>query len=126
MRLPWVSRDVHDRCMASYGNDLNAAIGREQHAERRYDALLEKYDALVDRLLNPKVALAPSPQPAPEKKDSVIAKTIRAEAGGDPRLAAHFWKRCKEIKTEHPDWEDSQVADELAKWDSTFVEAHAP
>lgn len=122
MRLPWVSRDVHDRCMASYANDLNAAIGREQHAERRFDELFERFLALA----TPPVAVAPVSQPAPEKKDSVIAKTIRAEAGGDPRLAAHFWKRCKEIKAEHPDWEDSQVADELAKWDSTFVENTAP
>lgn len=119
IRLPWVSRDIHDRCMASYQNDLNAAIGREQTAQRRYDDLLERFLALA----TPPLPLANAPTAAPEKKDSVIAKTIRAESGGDSRLSAHFWKRVKEIKVEHPDWEDSQIADELSKWDSTAVEA---
>lgn len=118
MRLPWVSREQYEQqvAMTEHYRAGNVTI------LGWYNDLLQKYHALA----NPPLPLASAPVPAPEKKDSVIAKAIRGESNGDSRLSAHLWKRSRELRVEHPDWEDSQIGEELTKWDSTFVESAAP
>jgi hypothetical protein len=89
MRLPWVSR---------------AEMWRLEHR------------ALQAALLTPAVQAVPEP-PVRPTQSSLVAETIHAESGGNPRLAAHFWKRVRELRREGKS--DGDIADQLSKWQST-------
>jgi hypothetical protein len=125
MNLPWVSRLAFDVVVTNRAqlvtalaatDSVIAALRDDLTAERaRNDALMEKYHALALPVL-PVMATPVVREPA---KPSVIAQAIRDESVGDPRLAAFLRNRSRELKLDHPDWADEQIATELTKWETT-------
>lgn len=107
--LPFVSRASHDRELAALERLLAHAEQRADDAKaeaaqatrlhelesRRYDLLLAKYtDALAPK---PPIVTSAGMTVKPREKD-IVAEKIRAEAGGDVRLIAHWNKLASELR----------------------------
>lgn len=93
MKLPFVSREAYDQLKAVYEKECR----EKQHLHERY-ALLQTL--VMERGLQP---LPPAETPVPpvvQKEDSRVAKRIREESGGDPRLAQHFAKLAQRLRAE--------------------------
>ncbi len=117
MTLPFVQRGKLERALQA----SVAANERALLAEARCDVVLdtlkaerERYDSLWKSYLQltmpapavPERTLALVPK-EPREKDPV-AEAIRAESGGDPKLAAHFSKYARELKR------DGKTVEEIA------------
>lgn len=95
MRLPWVSRDAHERAVSnernevtSYIRDFTKSLAAAERAmvasEARYAELLTRYHALK---LQGFAAPAPEPVPPPvTTPDPVLTAVNQASAGKDPRV----------------------------------------
>ena len=93
MKLPFVSREAYAQLQAAYEKECR----EKQHLHERY-ALL--HTLIIERGLQP---LPPTETPVPptvQKEESLIAKKIREESGGDPRLAQHFAKLAHRLRAE--------------------------
>lgn len=131
MRLPWVSRAVHEAECAVLRETL--AAEREMHrvVSAQYGAYQDQQAAeivslraqiatLLDRLTATQQPVVPH-EPltvAPPREPSVIDAVIRMEAKGDQRLARYYRSRARTLKEEHPHWNDQQVAQELSRWET--------
>lgn len=93
MRLPWVSREAYQQLQAAYEKEC-----------REKTSLHERYAALQSLILDRGLQPVPAPEaaaPVPvRKEESPLAKKIREESGGDPRLAQHFAKLAQRLKAE--------------------------
>lgn len=101
MRLPWVSRTALELARDEVAM-LRAALLRQ----------LDRYDALVLRVTTPAVSppvlsfLPAATVATPTLHGttttatvvSPVAERIRQESGGDPKVAAHFWKYAADLK----------------------------
>ncbi len=119
MKWPWVSREQYDAKVAECAewSRLAADFSNDR------DALLEKYEALVQKALDrplPAVLSTPSAilEQAPAREPSVVDAVIRIEAKGDQRLARYYRSRARTLREEHPHWNDQQVATELSRWET--------
>lgn len=125
-RWPWIARTTHlaliearDR-LITYERDRREAAETERALiAARHADLLERYIALLSPAPVLTVASVPS---APNvsrstRERSVVERTIRDQAAGDPKLAAHFRKRARELKLEG--LSDERIAVELAAWATT-------
>jgi hypothetical protein len=127
MKFPWVSRETLEETKAAYQKALDAQATEIEnlkweleHEHSLTASVIEKYAALA----NPPVIHnldVPRGTNGEKSAVSVITQAIRDESGGDQRLAAFLRKRSRDLKAEHPDWEDEQVAAELAKWETTEI-----
>src|SRR3990167_5357001 len=112
MRWPLVSREAYDRAVeAEHRAHLALATERE-----RYDALLARYH---DAVAPPHVLAENGSTSSPNvpRARSAVAEAIRAEAAGEPRLAAYLYKRARELRSLNPRATDEEIAGELARWD---------
>lgn len=124
VNLPWVSRVTYDQMKADHQRALDSQATVIENLQWEIEHQRQLTETLVTRLL-PVLPVKAAPVERAPTEVSPITKAIRDEAAGDPRLAAFLRKRSRAIKAEHPDWEDSQIADELAKWETTETEATA-
>lgn len=134
MRLPWVSREMYEdlrRLTAAAVGDLHSALASEH---KRYDRLLTMYHELALRVSGPPpvsvarafgqtedIPVILNKTEGPVRVASVIAQTIREEAGGDERTARYLWKRAGELRAENK--KPEEIAQELRAWQTTEVEA---
>lgn len=97
MRLPWVSRAMHEALMAAKQNELERAEGARIHAESRYDALMMEHRAFV-ALVAERTAPAPKPVPVTQRSDPV-AEAIAHKAAGNGALRAHLFRFAAEARS---------------------------
>lgn len=120
MRTPWVSREALEQARDEVAA-LRATLSRQID---RYEALFVKYDALAVQATTasfpyPRHATVATPTlqlPVGPRETNPVAERIRQEAGGDPKVAAHFWKYAADLKKQGKS--PSEIA-ELIGWTTT-------
>jgi FtsZ-binding cell division protein ZapB len=86
-----------------------------EYWQTRYDTLLDKYHELAQ----PKVAEKEVPGVPAERVTSPVTDAIRAESGGNPRLAQYLSRRAAELRRENPKASAEDIAGMLQSWSST-------
>lgn len=126
MKWPFMSVRVHERIRDSYHNDLNAALGQQEWAEKRadravaverarFDALLDKYHALKlngASVPEPKPSLAPAQRPQSESQQAI--EDVVAKFGGSIKLRRRLTKYRDDMLA--ADSTESEVAHAIRHW----------
>lgn len=106
--MPWVSRELYERAVRE------AETWRtlyDRTAVALQDVLTPKPATIVTQ--NGTTDLTPRPE-------SVVAKAIRDEAGGDSRLAAWLRKRASQLRADGK--QPEEIAEQLRSWQTTETE----
>lgn len=113
MRFPFVSRARYDLLDHNSRELIGMYKGESMDLRAQLEIERARYDTLLDHVLHPpqpvKPATAATTAAVAREKDPVTEK-IRQEAGGDPRLLAHFTNVAVQYKRDHP----SATRDEIA------------
>ena len=109
MRWPWSLRPLPDE--SPYVALLAQSIENTAYALQLVKALVPQQPEITST-----APVAPDVMESP-RSPSLVGDAVRAQAGGDPRLASYLWSYVARLRKDKQT--DEQIVEALSKWETT-------